>query len=165
MLRQTRSAPFGGPMSVMTLAVLSLPLMLVSPALAGKSRVLPDPFDGTIRNSVPPSGTTAVAAKVAQAVGDEAIRTRPAPRAIGKSPASTQPTDSPEPMSERAAAAAARAARALADEDSEDFDGGIAVDADLVAPDGATGQPVVAGDRRQKSASAARPAAKCVAGC
>jgi len=137
---------------------------LASPALAGKSRVLPDPFDGTIAQSQQKSAATAGASIVAQTITEGSTPTRPAPPPIARRPAA-EPTDGPEPLSERAAAAAARAARALADEDIEDFDGGIASDIDVVTTDGEKGQPVTAGDRRQKSAAARLPAAKCVAGC
>ena len=76
------------------------------------------------------------------------------------------PANRPEPMSERAKAAAERAARALAEEEGREYDGGATVASDLIdaaeEPVAPKGQPVAAGDRRQKAATSSP---SCIAGC
>ncbi len=88
--------------------------------------------------------------------------------------------DTPEPLSERAAAAAARAKRALSEEDGGQFDGNTPTQTELVIADepaaaapAAAGQPISDEQKRRSAANlqppsqraAAQPSATCIAGC
>ncbi len=79
----------------------------------------------------------------------------PAPQAARPAKGKADP-NAPEPLSERAAAAADRAKRALEDEDFGEFDAG---------PAPANGQPAASSQGRKSAATLNKPEAKCLAGC
>jgi hypothetical protein len=142
------------------LALVGAVLMAVAPVPAAGKVLRPQVADRiddpgvierpTVQVQVNPSpaAETVQKAETAQKAESGTSTARPAK---GKADPNT-----PEPLSERAAAAAERAKRALSDEDFGELD------ADPVA---VGGQPAAASQGVKSAATLKKPEAKCLAGC
>jgi hypothetical protein len=136
------------------LALVGVALMAMAPVPAAGKVLRPQVADRIDDPGV--SERPRVQAQTAPAPASEPPQTaepatQPARPAKGKAD-----PNAPEPLSERAAAAADRAKRALEDEDFGEFN------ADPVP---VNGQPAAANPGRKSTATLTQPAAKCVAGC